>query len=120
VRASDVIARWIARMFKQRDLFGRPQSAEEPELVVVALRFTPIAMYRGDECLGVLDGEWANDRSVLLRTLAACTIRRRRKSRRDSVRLILRDNKCYFLLDGLRRKHSGGIAVTRKNQGCYF
>ena len=37
------------------DLLGRSESGEEPELIVVALRFAPIPMERRNEPLGFLD-----------------------------------------------------------------
>src|SRR6185437_685801 len=50
----------------ERDLLGRAQSREEAELIVVALRFTPIAMNRSDQRFCVLDAEGIDRRPILL------------------------------------------------------
>ena len=48
----------------KRDLFGGAHSREKSKLIVVALRFTPLAMDCGDQHLGVLNPEWIGDRAV--------------------------------------------------------
>jgi hypothetical protein len=50
----------------ERDLFGRPEAGEEPKLIVVALRFTPIPMESGDQRFGFVDREGIDDRTILL------------------------------------------------------
>lgn len=59
-------ARGVEIIEHQRDLFRWTQPGEEPKLVVVALRFSPIAMDCGDQCLRLLDPEWIDDRSIFL------------------------------------------------------
>lgn len=41
----------------ERDLLGRPESLEEPELIIVSLGFAPIPMERRNEPLGFPDAE---------------------------------------------------------------
>jgi hypothetical protein len=49
---------------RQRNLFGGAHAGEKSELVVVALRFTPLVMDCGDQRLGVLNPEWIGDGPV--------------------------------------------------------
>jgi len=50
---------------EQNNLFRRAQAGKEPELVIVALGFAPIAMDRGDQPLSLVNGEGIDDRSIL-------------------------------------------------------
>ena len=45
-------------------LLGWTQSCEEPELVIVPLRFAPVPMDGGDERFGILNAEGIDDGSV--------------------------------------------------------
>jgi hypothetical protein len=48
----------------ERNLFQRPHSGEETELVVVSLRFSPVTVNRSDERFGILHAERIDSRAV--------------------------------------------------------
>lgn len=52
-------ARRIEIRHEEGDLFGRTQSGEESELVVVPLSLAPMLMDGGDDRLGVQKGRWS-------------------------------------------------------------
>src|SRR6185437_8347931 len=49
----------------ERDLFGRAQAGEEPQLIVMGIRCAPILVESGDEDLRVLDAEGINAWAIL-------------------------------------------------------
>jgi hypothetical protein len=63
---TDSTALGIVVRYEQGNLFGRTQTREEAEFIIIADGFTPIGMQLRDQCLGLLNREGGDDGAVFL------------------------------------------------------
>ena len=76
-KSGDGSPRAIKVRHDKRNLLRGAHAGEEPEFIVVALRFAPVLVDRGDQRLSFLDRERIDDRPILALHTCALQLARR-------------------------------------------